>query len=133
MREKETNMKRVTLTIHSEKQPDVIYMAYALSNEVNDASLNFFSTVKFQPEEELEIRVDYGQEPVRYHVVMTHLHEQISSGKIMTSIPDEAHPYPGRTFYRCFTKVKEKVAGMTPVEEVPAETPATEAPEVKAA
>lgn len=122
-------MKRIALSIHSEKHPDVIFLGYALSNEVTDGTLNFFSTVKFQPDEELEIKIDHGGEPVTYQVTMTRLHEQISSGKIMNAIPDEEHPFPARTFYRCFAKVNQKVAATAPTEETvaPEEVKPTEA------
>lgn len=109
-------MKRLSISIHSEKHPELVYLAYALAHEITDAGINFFSTVKFRQDEELEIRVDQDGEVTRYHVVMGHLHEQISSGRIMNAIPDAEHPFPARTFYRCFTKLLSKEAVTAPTE-----------------
>jgi hypothetical protein len=120
-------MKRIALSIHSHKHPDIIFLGYALSNEVGPQSVSFFSTVKFQPDEELEIRVEQHGEVMRYHVTMTQLHEQISSGRIMNAVPDADHPYPARTFYRCYTRVREVVGSETTVPEAVVES-APEAP-----
>jgi len=127
-------MKRIALSIQSEKHPDTIFLGYALSNEVTDGALNFFSSMKFQPDEKLEIKIAQGAEPATYRVSMTHLHEQISSGKIMNTIPDEEHPYPARTFYRCYAKVLEKIsAETTPETETAPAAPTSEAAPQEAA
>jgi len=111
-------MKRIALSIQSEKHPDMIFLGYALSDEVTDEALNFFASMKFHPDEKLEIKIAQGAEPATYRVSMTRLHEQISSGKIMNTIPDEEHPYPARTFYRCYAKVLEKISAETTPETV---------------
>ena len=102
-------MKRIAVSIINQKHPEVVYLGYALSNEISETAVNFFSTVKFRPDEELEVRVDRDGDVSRYSVVMTQLHEQISSGKIMNAVPDAEHPFPARTFYRCFTKPSTRV------------------------
>ncbi len=114
-------MKRIAVSIHYEKHPELVYLGYALANEITESGLNFFSTVKFRPDEKLEVRVTRDGQIQKYSVVITQLYEQISSGKIMNAVPDSEHPFPARTFYRCFTKPVVKVAAA-----VEAETAATE-------
>ena len=98
-------LKRVALSIRSKKNPEEILPGYALMTELNDEMLSFFSTQKFLIDESLNIRMTVGADDLEFQLKLSHLHEQISSGRIMTSIPTEENPFPARKFYRCFAKV----------------------------
>lgn len=80
---------------------------YALINELNEKLFSFFCTEKFPIDEELEIEMKFSGHALTYKVVMTHLHEQISSGRIMTGLPTAENPFPARKYYRCFSNVLE--------------------------
>jgi hypothetical protein len=69
--------------------------------------LSFFSMQKFQIDEALTIRMIVDSQELEFHLRMSHLHEQISSGRVMTALPTEACPFPARKFYRCFAQVIE--------------------------
>ena len=76
-------------------------------NELSEKMFSFFCTEKFSIDEELEIQVRFSGHDLTYRVTMSHLHEQISSGRIMNALPSEDNPFPARKFYRCFSKVLE--------------------------
>ncbi len=98
-------MKRVTLAIQSKNHPGEAYTGYAVVSELNNETLAFFCTEKFKVDEELQVHFSVLGETYQYPVILFNLHEQISSGRIMTSLPTEANPFPARKFYRCFAKV----------------------------
>jgi hypothetical protein len=114
-------MKRIGISIKSCKHPENQVMGSALINEVKSDSISFFASQKFQADEELEIVCELNGEKILYQVVMKQLHEQISSGRIMTAVPSAEHPFPARTFYRCFAKVNSVITMNGPQE---IETPA---------
>ncbi|MBC7397048.1 MAG: hypothetical protein H7333_06360 [Bdellovibrionales bacterium] len=98
-------MKRVNLHIISKNQPGTVYTGYAVVGELNNETLAFFCTEKFNVDDELQVTFTVGKESYQYPVVLFNLHEQMSSGRIMTSLPTEANPFPARKFYRCFARV----------------------------
>jgi hypothetical protein len=100
-------LKRVALKITSKLRPNCTYSGYALVNELNEQMFSFFSTEKFGLDEELEVHMLFGGHELTYRIHMSHLHEQISSGRIMNALPTPEHPFPARKFYRCFAKVLE--------------------------
>jgi hypothetical protein len=100
-------LKRVGLIIRSKKHPGVELPGYALMTELNEEMLSFFSAQKFLVDEGLTINMQVGPDELEFQLRLSHLHEQISSGRIMTQIPTEEHPFPARKFYRCFAKVLE--------------------------
>ena len=100
-------MKRVALRIRTPKVPDREFTGYALVNELNEKVFSFFCTEKFSIEDELEIEMKFSGHDLCYRVTMSHLHEQISSGRIMNALPSPENPFPARKFYRCFSKVLE--------------------------
>ena len=100
-------MKRIATQIQLKKHPEYQSSGYVLVNELGGAMLSFFSTEKFPMEEEMTLTFMLGGKEQAYEVVMSHLHEQISSGRIMTSIPSENNPFPVRKFYRCYAKVSK--------------------------
>ena len=100
-------LKRVALKIQSKMHPEEVLTGYALMTELNGEMLSFFSTRKFLIDEHILIHMKLGDDELDFQLQMSHLHEQISSGRIMTSIPTEEHPFPARKFYRCFAKVLE--------------------------
>jgi hypothetical protein len=103
----DSRLKRVALKIRVTKTPDRESTGYALINELNEKMFSFFCTEKFPIDEELEIEMKFSGHALTYKVVMTHLHEQISSGRIMTGLPTEENPFPARKYYRCFSNVLE--------------------------
>ncbi len=100
-------MKRVALKIRIPRRGNHECSGYALINELNEKMFSFFCTEKFTIDEELEIEMKFSGHDLTYRVLMTHLHEQISSGRIMNDLPSEGNPFPARKFYRCFSKVIE--------------------------
>jgi hypothetical protein len=103
----DSRLKRVALMIIAPKRGNSEFAGYALVNELNEKVFSFFCTDKFTIDEELEIKMRFGGHNLTYKVLMSHLHEQISSGRIMTDVPTEENPFPARKFYRCFSKVVE--------------------------
>jgi hypothetical protein len=100
-------LKRVGAIIRSKKHPEVELPGYALLTELNEEMLSFFSTQKFLVDEGLTVTMNVESDSLEFQLRMSHLHEQISSGRIMTEVPTEANPFPARKFYRCFAKVLE--------------------------
>lgn len=100
-------LKRVALKITTKLKPDRTFNGYALVNELSGNLFTFFCTEKFALEEELEVQLHFGGHDLTYKILMSHLHEQISSGRIMNALPSEQNPFPARKFYRCFAKVLE--------------------------
>lgn len=98
-------MKRVSLLIQSKKYPGQTFVGYALLHEFNPQRLSFFTAQKFPVDEELEIEVDFFGSKGVMKVRMANLHEQISSGRVMNAIPNEANPFPVRKFYRCYAVI----------------------------
>ena len=98
-------MKRVNVLIQILKTPEIILQGYALHQELGQKRIAFFTMQKLPAEAEVRITYTYHGEQITYQVIMTQLHEQISSGRIMTSIPDENNPFPALKFYRCFAQV----------------------------
>ena len=112
-------MKRVTLSIFSKNHPDDAHLAYAVVSELNDETLSFFCTEKFRVDDELQVSFSVGNESYSYPVILFNLHEQISTGRIMTSLPTEENPFPSRKFYRCFARVLKasELTGSAPAPE----------------
>ncbi len=108
-------LKRVALKISTKLKPDRTFNGYALVNELSGNLFTFFCTEKFALDEELEVQLHFGGHDLTYRILMSHLHEQISSGRIMNALPSEQNPFPARKFYRCFAKVLE-LQGMDGVE-----------------
>lgn len=100
-------LKRVALKITTKLKPDRTFNGYALVNELSGNLFTFFCTEKFALDEELEVQLHFGGHDLTYKILMSHLHEQISSGRIMNALPSEQNPFPARKFYRCFAKVLE--------------------------
>jgi hypothetical protein len=108
-------LKRVALKISTKLKPDRTFNGYALVNELSGNLFTFFCTEKFALDEELEVQLHFGGHDLTYRILMSHLHEQISSGRIMNALPSEQNPFPARKFYRCFAKILE-LQGMDGVE-----------------
>lgn len=100
-------LKRVALKISTKLKPDRTFNGYALVNELSGNLFTFFCTEKFALDEELEVQLHFGGHDLTYRILMSHLHEQISSGRIMNALPSEQNPFPARKFYRCFAKILE--------------------------
>jgi len=103
----DSRLKRVALKIKAPKRGNLEYSGYALVNELNEKMFSFFCADKFTIDEELEIEMHFSGHNLTYKVLLSHLHEQISSGRIMIAVPTEENPFPARKFYRCFSKVVE--------------------------
>ena len=103
----DSRLKRVALKIRIPRRGNHECSGYALINELNEKVFSFLCTEKFTIDEELEIEMKFSGHDLTYRVLMTHLHEQISSGRIMNDLPSEGNPFPARKFYRCFSKVIE--------------------------
>jgi hypothetical protein len=100
-------LKRVAVKIKAPKSGNQEFQGYALINELSESWFSFFCTEKFSIDQELEIQVKFSGHDLTYKVTMSHLHEQISSGRIMNCMPTEENPFPARKFYRCFSRVTE--------------------------
>lgn len=98
-------LKRVALNIKRSIDPERAFPGYALVNELNEKMFYFFCTDKFKIDEELMVYFNVAGQDLELQVVVSSLHEQISSGRIMTSVPSAENPFPARKFYRCFAKV----------------------------
>jgi hypothetical protein len=103
----DSRLKRVAVKIKAPKLGDREFTGHALVNELSEKMFSFFCTEKFSIDEELEIQMRFSGHDLTYRVTMSHLHEQISSGRIMNALPSEDNPFPARKFYRCFSKVLE--------------------------
>lgn len=99
------HLKRIPITIQSKKNPDHIVAGYALSHEILAKQISFFAPQKFPVDEELTVSFDRNGEKQSSIVTMKHMHEQISSGRIMNALPTEGNPFPARKFYRCYSFV----------------------------
>ncbi len=98
-------LKRVAVSIINKREPETVLNGYALVSELNETLLSFFSTQKFKIDEELTLCTRVHSEELEYQLRFSHLLEQISSGRVMTMLPSEEHPFPARKFYRCYAKV----------------------------
>lgn len=98
-------LKRVSVTIQYKNNPENVVSGYALSHEILPEQVSFFAAQKFPVDEELTVTYQLRGEKKSYDVRMTNIHEQISSGRIMTAVPTEDNPFPARKFYRCYTSV----------------------------
>jgi hypothetical protein len=112
----DSRLKRVAVKIKAPKLGDREFTGHALVNELSERMFSFFCTEKFSIDEELEIQMRFSGHDLTYRVTMSHLHEQISSGRIMNALPSEDNPFPARKFYRCFSKVLE-LKGMESTED----------------
>ena len=114
-------LKRINLYIYTKnKAPDdPPEMGSALVNEITFELITFFTTRKFKIDEELLVCYEKNGIKIQDRILLSHLHEQISSGRVMSAIPTEENPFPSRKFYRCFATVLERkeLAGPTPVTE----------------
>jgi hypothetical protein len=121
----DARLKRIKLTITSDQRPGVIFPGYLLLSEVNSKRLSFFCSFKFSIDEKIRVHFRATDQVFDTEVLVTNLHEQISSGKIMSSLPAEGQPFPARTFYRCFAKVLEAATGenVTPILSAAPEAP----------
>lgn len=120
-------LKRVPITIQYKNNPDFVVSGYALSHEILPNQVSFFATQKFPMEEELTVSFQVNGEKQSLTVLLKHMHEQISSGRIMNSIPSEENPFPARKFYRCYTQAVGAVAAAK-TEETQAPADAVAAP-----
>jgi hypothetical protein len=120
-------LKRVEVSITTRTRPETKLRGYALVSELNDSMLTFFSTQKFKIDEILIAKMVVDSQELEFQLRMSHMNEQISSGRIMTAIPDEDHPFPALKFYRCFAKIIELKRLGQSTDEVPIE------PELKVA
>lgn len=96
-------LKRVSVTIQYKNHPENLVSGYALSHEILPGQVSFFAAQKFPVDEELTVFYQLKGEKKSVDVRMKHMHEQISSGRIMNALPTEQNPFPARKFYRCYT------------------------------
>ncbi len=116
-------LKRVSVTIQYKKHPETVVHGYALIHEILSNQVSFFSTQKLPVDEELLVAFHQNGENKLVTVMVNHMNEQISSGKIMNALPCEENPFPARKFYRCYTSVVGAAAAT--IQET-TETPQTE-------
>ncbi|MBS1958674.1 MAG: hypothetical protein JST80_04300 [Bdellovibrionales bacterium] len=119
------------MLIHSKKYPNQDFIGYALLHELDPKRLSFFSSQKFPVDDELTVDVDYFGQKARFKILVTGIHEQISSGRVMNSIPSEDNPSTIRKFYRSYGSVsglEGLLPGMTGTAAADAQTAAPDAP-----
>lgn len=107
-------LKRVPITIQFKKNPENMATGYALSHEILPNQVSFFATQKFPVDEELTIFFSLNGEKQSLTVTMKSMNEQISTGRIMNTLPSEAVPCPTRKFYRCYSAVMGAAAAHQP-------------------
>ncbi len=112
-------LRRINITIRSKRNPDANIAGYMVLHELSNEILSFFSTKKFKHEEELEVYAEIHGSNKKYETELIGCHEQISSGRVMTSLPEEGQALPTRTFYRCFAKVKSLMTLDKPEDDEP--------------
>jgi hypothetical protein len=117
-----SHLKRVPITIQHKKNPEIKVSGYALAHEILDDQVSFFATQKFPVDEELIVCYSENGNEQCLNVVLRNMHEQISSGRVMTSVPSENDPFPARKFYRCYTVALAAAAESGNVEANPEET-----------
>ena len=130
-------LKRVSVTIQYKNHPETLVHGYALIHEILSNQVSFFSTQKLPVDEELLVAFLQNGEKKSVTVMVNHMNEQISSGKIMNALPCDSNPFPARKFYRCYTSVVATAAASTAetTAEITAETnetPATATAEMAA-
>jgi hypothetical protein len=96
-------LKRVSITIQYKNNPENVVSGYALTHEILANQISFFAAQKFPVDEELTVFYQLKGEKKSLDVRMKHMHEQISSGRVMNALPTEENPFPARKFYRCYT------------------------------
>ncbi len=106
-----SHLKRVPITIQYKNKPEMKVPGYALSHEILPDHLSFFAAQKFPVDEELVVFFSENGEEKNMNVILRNMHEQISSGRVMTAVPSEEDPFPARKFYRCYTTVLDASAG----------------------
>ena len=126
------HLKRVSLLIHSKKYPNQDYIGYALLHEFDPKRLSFFSSQKFPVDDELVIDVDYFGQKAHFKVLVTGIHEQISSGRVMNAIPSEDNPSTVRKFYRSYGSVSGLEGLLPGMTDANSSTAATGAPALAA-
>ncbi len=104
-----SHLKRVPITIQYKNKPEMKVPGYALSHEILPDHLSFFAAQKFPVDEELVVYFSENGEEKNMNVILRNMHEQISSGRVMTAVPSEEDPFPARKFYRCYTTVLNAV------------------------
>ena len=108
-------LKRITLTIRNKKFPNQVAYGQAVVQDIGRELFYFFTTQKFLLEEDLEVSCEHYGEKYVFILNLHHIHEEISSGRIMNAIPEEGKPFPAIVFYRCFAKVKSRKVLEAPV------------------
>jgi hypothetical protein len=116
-------VKRIAIKIRSKKNPEEVTPGYLLLHELGAGLFSFFSTKKYNQAEQLTVHAVIDGEAKDFQLKLSNCHEQISSGRIMTDVPQEGQPFPTRTFYRCFAKPIEFAATGPKLVEQPAEAP----------
>jgi len=99
------HLKRVSLLIHSKTYPNQDFIGYALLHEFDRKRLSFFTAQKFPVDDELTFDVDYFGQKAHFKLLVTGIHEQISSGRIMNVVPNDENPFHVRKFYRTYGSV----------------------------
>jgi hypothetical protein len=115
-------LKRVSLVISSRKHPGQTFVGYALLHEFDPRRMSFFTAHKFPVDDEIEIQTDFFGSRAVAKAIMTNIHEQISSGRVMNAVPDESNPFPVRKFYRCFAEIRSLHGALPGMHSVSSET-----------
>ncbi len=100
-------MKRITLEITTDRPGSEKTIGYLVVSDVKETSIRFFAPRKFPIEETLTM-ISLEKDPIQYKAVVTACAEEISSGKIMQTLPEEGQPFPARTFVRILAQIIEK-------------------------
>lgn len=98
-------LKRIVAQVRLKKDPSQTFLGYVLIKELGHSLFTFFCTEKFAIDEPLLVNFVLQGKEQEYEVTMSHMNEQISSGRIMRAVPTEADPFPLRKFYRCYAKI----------------------------
>ena len=98
-------MKRIPITIRTKSNPNFIALGYALSDDLTGDAIAFFTAHKFPLESTLTIQYSVHDDQHSLEVTLNSIHEQISSGRVFRSVPNEGEPLPNQVFYRCFSRL----------------------------
>ena len=112
-------MKRVSVQIQITKDPETLLHGSALYQDLGEKRIAFFMTQKLPDEETVRITYTLHGNEIVYEAVTTQIQEQISSGRVMTSMPTEENPFPAVKFFRYFANVISRTSSEQPAEAAP--------------
>lgn len=112
-------MRRIKVTLQSKNNPNLVVLGQALAQDLEGQLVSFFTAQKLPLDEEFTLTYSFENELKTLNVKLLNLNEQVSSGRVMNSVPGNEQPFPVQKFYRCYTRNLDFVPAIqdAPVEE----------------